>query len=79
MLLFCQVLYRCQAQHAWVTVNDILLFLPATTSPGDLRFIIASEETGFRHLYYVKTSLRSEKDLIDEDEPMDDRENHLFF
>lgn len=31
-------------------VHDILHFLP-TTEPDMMRFIFATEETGFRHLY----------------------------
>ncbi len=37
----------------WVTVTDILQFLPSD-DPAYVRFLWASEETGYRHLYLVK-------------------------
>jgi len=33
-------------------VNDLLYFFP-TSESGELRFVWASEETGFRHLYLI--------------------------
>lgn len=39
------VAYVCQ-------VNDLLYFFP-TSENGELRFVWASEETGFRHLYLI--------------------------
>jgi len=33
-------------------VNDLLYFFP-TSENGELRFVWASEETGFRHLYLI--------------------------
>ena len=38
----------------WVSVHDILKFLPHP-EPGQVKFLWASEETGFRHLYLVST------------------------
>ena len=40
----------------WVSVHDILKFLPQP-EPGQVRFLWASEETGYRHLYLVVASV----------------------
>ena len=42
----------------WVSVHDILLFLPHT-DPGQVRFLWASEDTGYRHLYLITASISS--------------------
>ncbi|KAI4458581.1 protease family s9bc dipeptidyl-peptidase iv-related [Holotrichia oblita] len=53
-----QVLY-CQESAVWVNVHDLLRFLPPTKS-HEVRFIWASEETGFRHLYLVTAQIVTE-------------------
>ncbi|GJQ74394.1 hypothetical protein Trydic_g21268 [Trypoxylus dichotomus] len=53
-----QVLY-CQESAVWVNVHDLLRFLPPTKS-NEVRFIWASEETGFRHLYLVTAQILTE-------------------
>lgn len=53
-----QVLY-CQESAVWVNVHDLLRFLPPTKS-HEVRFIWASEETGFRHLYLVTAQILTE-------------------
>ncbi|XP_023345697.1 dipeptidyl peptidase 9 [Eurytemora carolleeae] len=45
-----------EQSDTWVNVNDILLFLPHS-HPHQLKFIWASEETGYRHLYLVVVSI----------------------
>ncbi|CAH2261300.1 jg21969 [Pararge aegeria aegeria] len=50
-----QVLITETAPDAWVNVHDILHFLPS--SPGTVKFIWASEETGHLHLYLVTCSV----------------------
>jgi len=40
----------------WVSVHDILKFLPHP-EPNQIKFLWASEETGFRHLYLVIASI----------------------
>ena len=40
----------------WVSVHDILKFLPHP-DPGQVKFLWASEETGYRHLYLVVASV----------------------
>jgi len=40
----------------WVSVHDILKFLPHP-DPTQLKFLWASEETGYRHLYLVTASI----------------------
>lgn len=46
-----QVIYT-QYSDIWINVNDLLYFFP-TSENGELRFVWASEETGFRHLYLI--------------------------
>ena len=42
----------------WVSVHDILKFLPHT-EPNQIKFLWASEETGYRHLYLVTAAVSS--------------------
>jgi dipeptidyl-peptidase 9 len=50
-----QVIYTEYAAQSWINIHDILLFLDI--SDKSVQFIWASEETGFRHLYLVTSSL----------------------
>lgn len=43
--------------NVWVNVHDIISFLPCD-DPNSVLFLWASEETGFRHLYLIKSELR---------------------
>ncbi|CAD6996342.1 unnamed protein product [Ceratitis capitata] len=49
-----QVIYS-QTSDTWVNVHDLLYFLEITDTT--VTFLWASEETGFRHLYLVTSSL----------------------
>ncbi|XP_055680825.1 dipeptidyl peptidase 8 [Lutzomyia longipalpis] len=49
-----QVIYR-ETSSTWVNVHDLLHFLDVT--PATVSFLWASEESGFRHLYLVTSSL----------------------
>lgn len=49
-----QVIYT-ETTSQWINVHDLLHFLEITDS--QVQFIWASEETGFRHLYNVTSSL----------------------
>jgi hypothetical protein len=41
----------------WINVHDIISFLPCD-DPNLIMFLWASEETGYRHLYLIKSELR---------------------
>lgn len=62
-----QVLYS-QTSGTWLNVNDLLHFVEVTDT--HVTFIWASEETGFRHLYLITSSLRVNTNgmLVTEDE-----------
>lgn len=51
------VLYSEQT-NVWINVHDILSFFPSG-DPNSVMFLWASEETGYRHLYIVKSQLRA--------------------
>ncbi|XP_053958291.1 dipeptidyl peptidase 9 [Anastrepha ludens] len=51
-----QVIYS-QTSDSWVNVHDLLYFLEITDTT--VTFLWASEETGFRHLYLVTSSLNA--------------------
>lgn len=53
-LLIFQVIYK-QTSTNWVNVNDVLTFLDITDTT--VTFIWASEDSGFRHLYLITSSL----------------------
>ncbi len=42
--------------QTWVSVNDALVFL-SSDDPAVVRFVWASEESGFRHLYLVSAAV----------------------
>lgn len=46
----------CEQSECWVSVHDILRFLPHN-NPNQIKFLWASEESGFRHLYLVVAAL----------------------
>ncbi|XP_017469949.1 PREDICTED: dipeptidyl peptidase 9 [Rhagoletis zephyria] len=52
-----QVIYS-QTSDSWINVHDLLYFLEITDTT--VTFLWASEETGFRHLYLVTSSLGTE-------------------
>lgn len=52
-----QVLYS-ECSSIWINIDDLLHFLPSD-DPMEVKFIWASEETKFRHLYLVTSSLAS--------------------
>lgn len=51
------VLYSEQT-NVWINVHDILSFFPSG-DPNSVMFLWASEESGYRHLYIVKSQLRA--------------------
>ena len=64
LLYIFQVIFR-EESDSWINVSNILHILKTnvgggTSSSGSqssVDFLISSEETGFRHLYYVKAGL----------------------
>ncbi|KZC05886.1 PREDICTED: dipeptidyl peptidase 9 [Dufourea novaeangliae] len=50
-----QVIYSEQSS-IWIIVNDLLYFLPSD-DPTQVKFIWGSEESNFRHLYLITTSI----------------------
>lgn len=65
-----QVIYS-QQSYVWINVHDLLYFLPSD-DPNEVKFIWASEDTGFRHLYLITSQLSSCVNGIEEiPEPMD--------
>ena len=50
-----QVLYS-ESSSIWINVDDLLYFLPSE-DPMEVKFIWGSEETKFRHLYLVTSTL----------------------
>ena len=55
-----RVIFSVQSE-SWITVTNLLRFLPVD-DPDLVRFIWASEETGFMHLYLVEALKRSNVD-----------------
>ena len=55
-----RVIFSVQSE-SWITVTNLLRFLPAD-DPDIVRFIWASEETGFMHLYLVEALKKSNAD-----------------
>lgn len=53
-----QVIWE-EKSHVWINVHDILHFL-STEEPQTLRFLWASEESGFRHLYVICLRLQEQ-------------------
>ena len=51
-----QVIYT-QRSNSWINVHDLLYFLEITQNT--VTFLWAAEDTGFRHIYLVTSSLRS--------------------
>lgn len=51
------VLYE-ESSEIWVNTHDILHFLPHS-NPSEIKFLWASEKSGFRHLYSVVSKLES--------------------
>ncbi|XP_054718484.1 LOW QUALITY PROTEIN: dipeptidyl peptidase 9-like [Uloborus diversus] len=50
-----QVIYE-EKSNVWINVHDILYFF-SQDNPGEITFLWASEETGYRHLYIVTVEL----------------------
>lgn len=50
-----QVIYSEQSS-IWINVNDLLYFLPSD-DPTEVKFIWGSEESDFRHLYLITSSI----------------------
>lgn len=65
-----QVIYKQQI-FVWINVHDLLYFLPSD-DPTEVKFIWASEDTGYRHLYLITSQLSSYVNGVEEvPEPMD--------
>lgn len=45
-----------QESSIWINLHDLLYFLPSN-DPTEIKFIWASEDTGFRHLYLIKSQI----------------------
>lgn len=50
-----QVIYSEQSS-IWINVNDLLYFLPSD-DPTEVKFLWGSEESDFRHLYLITSSI----------------------
>ncbi|XP_045465826.1 dipeptidyl peptidase 9 [Harmonia axyridis] len=50
-----QVIYS-QESAIWVNLHDLLYIFPIT-NPNEIKFIWASEDTGFRHLYLITAEI----------------------
>jgi dipeptidyl-peptidase 9 len=50
-----QVIYS-ETSLIWINVNDLLYFLPSEDLT-EVRFIWGSEETNYRHLYLITSSI----------------------
>ena len=55
-----RVIFSVQSE-SWITVTNLLRFLPVD-DPDIVRFIWASEETGFMHLYLVEALKKGNAD-----------------
>ena len=53
--LYFQVIFR-EDSDSWINVSNIFHVIEQRNSAA-LEFIVSSEETGFRHLYHVKSAL----------------------
>nr|XP_006824516.1 PREDICTED: dipeptidyl peptidase 9 [Saccoglossus kowalevskii] len=51
-----------EESNVWLNVHDVMHFFPQT-SASEISFIWASEKTGYRHLYYITSSLQSSDNL----------------
>ncbi|KAI4482250.1 hypothetical protein M0804_008801 [Polistes exclamans] len=59
-----QVLYSEQSA-VWVNVNDLLYFLPSD-DPTEVKFLWGSEESDFRHLYLITSSITGLSNGVEE-------------
>lgn len=60
-----------QHSYIWINVHDLLTFLPHD-DPNEVKFIWASEETGYRHLYLITSQLTTYLNGVEEiPEPME--------
>ncbi|XP_047119036.1 dipeptidyl peptidase 9 [Schistocerca piceifrons] len=59
-----RVIYT-QHSDIWINVNELLYFFP-TNEDSEVRFIWASEETGFRHLYFITAHVSGVSNGIDD-------------
>ncbi|XP_012287809.1 dipeptidyl peptidase 9 [Orussus abietinus] len=66
-----QVIYSEQSS-IWISVNDLLHFLPSD-DPMEVKFLWGSEETDFRHLYLVTSSIAGLSNGVEE--PLDRMDN----
>ncbi|XP_015598868.1 dipeptidyl peptidase 9 isoform X2 [Cephus cinctus] len=62
-----QVIYSEQSS-IWINVNDLLYFLPSD-DPTEVKFIWGSEESEFRHLYLITSSIAGLSNGVEE--PLD--------
>ncbi|CAD1477640.1 unnamed protein product [Heterotrigona itama] len=62
-----QVIYSEQSS-IWINVNDLLYFLPSD-DPTEVKFIWGSEESDFRHLYLITSSIAGLNNEVEE--PLD--------
>ncbi|XP_068086036.1 dipeptidyl peptidase 9 [Anabrus simplex] len=66
-----QVLYT-QHSDIWINVHDLLYFFPtncsgdSSSASGEMQFIWASEETGYRHLYLITAHVASMSNGVEE-------------
>lgn len=59
-----QVIYSEQST-VWVNVNDLLYFLPSE-DPTEVKFLWGSEESEFRHLYLITSSITGLSNGVEE-------------
>ncbi|ESO90963.1 hypothetical protein LOTGIDRAFT_217498 [Lottia gigantea] len=51
-----QILYQ-ETSHIWINTHDNLQFLPSECTEDSLSFIWSSEQSGYRHLYYIQSEI----------------------
>ncbi|XP_063221671.1 dipeptidyl peptidase 9 [Bacillus rossius redtenbacheri] len=62
------VIQVINTQHSdvWINVNDLLYFFPPSECKSEIKFLWASEETGFRHLYLITAHVSGVSNGIDD-------------
>lgn len=65
-----QVIYT-QQSLLWINIHDVLYFLPSSDQ-NEIKFIWASEESGYRHLYLITSHIANVNNGLNDDQtPMD--------
>jgi dipeptidyl-peptidase 9 len=71
-----QVIYTERSNH-WINIHDLLCFL--VVSDKHVQYLWSSEETGFRHLYHITSSIDTAKPAIQQQQPQNGLGTHSAF